>query len=128
MLYRLFIPKHLKEKATFAVLVLIVACFVLKTLSIRLYSFIWSTSSPFPYKCVSRPANDSKPRFTKKIYSIPDSMSTLGDKSHFYAELREAYDTRFPANEKRSLEAVENLQKFDIVSFHPMDLKDKKTY
>lgn len=77
---------------------------------------------------MSRPNNDRKLQFPSKIYAIPDTMSTLGDKSDFYAELRKAYDTRFPADEKRSKKAVESLQNFDIDAFHPMDLKDKTLY
>jgi hypothetical protein len=129
VLYRFLGPKHPKAKGnTIFAVVLIAACFMLKTIFVGLYSF--RTSSPFPWKYMSRPANDAKPKpkFASKIYTIPDSMSTLGDKSNFYAELRKAYDTRFPANENRSLEAVENLQNFDIEAFHPMELRDKKTY
>jgi hypothetical protein len=88
-------------------------------------STLWS-SRGYPWKSMSRPAKSAKPNKTpSKIYGIPDSMSMLGDKSDFYAELRKAYDTRFPPNEKRSMEVVESLQKFDVEAFDSMNLDDE---
>jgi hypothetical protein len=89
----------------------------------------WSSRGyDYPWESMSRPAKSAKPKTPSKIYGIPNSMSMLGDKSDFYAELRKAYDTRFPPNEKRSLEVVERLQKFDVETFHSMHLVDEDRY
>ena len=96
MLYRFFGQKHPKAKGnTIFAVVLIAACFMLKTFFVGLYSFRTSASAPFPWKYMARPANGAKPnpQFASKIYTIPDSMSTLGGKSNFYVEPRKAYDS-----------------------------------
>ena len=50
-------------------------------------------------------------RTPSKIYTIPNSLPHIGDKSDEYAILRKEYDERFPLdNAERSLEAVRQAQ------------------
>lgn len=115
-------PKNQAEMLL-KVMVFLVGCYFLKALVTSVLGFLVVGESQYPWKGMSRPASLTKPRSPSKIYSVPGSMSTLGDKTDFYAQLRKVYDSRFPPDEKRSLEAVQNLQKFDIEAYHVTDLK-----
>lgn len=125
--FRLGSSENQREIPLF-VLVVIIGLLVAVWFCFSGVSRLLFSSSHYPWRSMSRPARVAKPRFPSKIYTVPGSVSVLGDKSDFYAQLRKAYDARFPSEAKRSVEAVGSLQKFDLGAFHSTDLIDERSY
>ena len=92
-------------------------------------------SSPTPWTDLVRPASntntvsmrlESSPKLT---YDIPDSVPDFGDKSDFYALLRQSYDEVHPPNAKRSRKVVGQSRKYQFDVKSPMDTQsDDKPY
>ena len=53
----------------------------------------------------------------KTHYDIPETMTTVGDKTDFYAALRLAYDSLHPSNPKRAERAVEEQRLYSFEAF-----------
>ena len=90
---------------------------------------VWA-SETYPWKHHIRPAhmkNIPHSFESSDIYKPKESIMELGDKTDFYAKLRQSYDTKFPDNTQRSLEVVESRRNYDINPFLAI-LKNRDNY
>ena len=100
----------------FMVFIVIVVILIIISLGVvgRLIQMQYDTSSD------GSDSGDTK-TFSKlqpsKIYTIPHSMSHIGDKSDEYATLRKEYEQSFPFDPNRSLEATNRLLKYKIKAY-----------
>jgi hypothetical protein len=105
------------ERSKLVTLGLVCFCLV-AGLTFSALSSLVKTKEPFPWKSMNRKMMMSS---QSKTYTVPDSLTTYGDKSHFYSKLREAYDSLYPSNAQRSLQVVRDLQQYHFESRSPMD-------
>ncbi|KAL3920961.1 MAG: hypothetical protein SGILL_003001 [Bacillariaceae sp.] len=75
----------------------------------------------FPWKNMKRPANASnRPSFSgqKKQVAAASESSRFIDKSSFYSELRNSYESFFPTNHRRrSLDVVKDIQEYQLDTY-----------